>query len=144
MGSWVFHFWGIYPNSVTLECHISYLKNIHLQITGIQTQNTIKIQNNLVIDMCACYVIVCMTLLSSITLTVDLVTHNIISFIDFSHMANDAIKILSSYLLIVKILTIIVISRNFVSFEILVANILHYEKNWLISLFSCFMDSFIP
>jgi hypothetical protein len=131
MGLWVFHFWGIYPNSVTLEYHISYLKNIHLQIVGIQTQNTIKIQNNLVIDMCACYVIVCMTLLISIMLTIDLVIHNIISFI--SHMANDAIKIGISYLLMVKILTIIVISRNFVSLEILVGNIIHYEKIWLIS-----------
>jgi hypothetical protein len=113
---------------VTLECHISYLKNIHLQIVGFQTQNTIKIQNNLVIDMCACYVIMCMTLLISIMLTVDLVIHNIISFIDFSHMANDAIKIGISYLLMVKILTIIVISRNFVSLEILEGNIIHYEK----------------
>ncbi len=114
MRLWVFHFRGIYPNSVTLECHISYLKNIHLQIVGIQTQNTIKIQNNLVIDMSACYVIVCMTLLISRTLTIDLVIHNMISFIDFSHMANDAIKLIISYLLMVKILTIMVISRNFV------------------------------
>ncbi len=96
------------------------------------------------IDMCACYVIVSMTLLISITLTIDFVIHKIISFIKISHMANDAIKILISYLLMVKILTIIVISRNFVSLEILVGNIIHYEKNWLISLSSCFMDSFIP
>jgi hypothetical protein len=55
MGLWFFHFLGIYPNGVTVECHISYLKNIHLQIVGIQTQSKIKIQNNLVIDMRACY-----------------------------------------------------------------------------------------
>jgi hypothetical protein len=39
------------------DSRVSYfiLKKIHLQVVGIQTQSTIKIQNNLVIDMCACY-----------------------------------------------------------------------------------------